>query len=191
MARTQTPAVADTADDRLARLEARLQHFEDAQAIRACVTRYMALCDTLAAATPLDELLDCFTPDATWAGKGRRYGATFGGYQGREAIGEMFRRYMGTPAHFSLNVHFLCNERIVPVGDGRADAEWVMLQTSSFSEGGSHLNAAWLALGMARCDDGRWRIARFETESLFGRPVSHWQSDLPLPVPAAPSPAAA
>jgi hypothetical protein len=144
----------------------------------------MTLCDSLDAATPLDELLDCFAEDATWAGKGARYGASFGGYQGREAIGAMFRRYMREPAHFAFNAHFLCSEHIAPIDADRATAEWVMLQTSTFSSGASHLNAARLTLGMARCGDGRWRIARFETENLFSRPVSHWQSDAPLPVPA-------
>lgn len=168
-----------------ASLEARLQRFEDAEAIRACVTRYMTLCDSLDAATPLHELLDCFTEDALWAGKGARYGASFGGHQGREAIGAMFRRYMGTPPHFALNVHFLCSEQITPSGDDSAEAQWVMLQTSTFADGASHLNAARLSLQMARCADGRWRIARFETENLFSRPVSHWQSDAALPVPSA------
>lgn len=172
-------------DNRLVQLEARLRRFEDADAIRACVTRYMALCDRLDASTLLHELLDCFTEDALWAGKGARYGASFGGFQGREAIAAMFGRYMRTPAHFALNVHFLTSEHIAPTGEDSADAEWVMLQTSTFADGASHLNAARLQLGMARCADGRWRIARFQTENLFSRPVSHWHSDAPLPVPAA------
>ena len=170
-----------------ASLEARLQRFEDAEAIRACVTRYMTLCDKLDAATPLNQLLDCFTEDALWAGKGVRYGASFGGHQGREAIGAMFRRYMGTPPHFALNVHFLCSEQITPSGDDSAEAQWLMLQTSTFADGVSHLNTARLSLQMARCADGRWRIARFETENLFSRPVSHWQSDSALPLPSVPT----
>jgi ketosteroid isomerase-like protein len=185
MVREKTASARETAAQRLARLEARLQRFEDADAIRACVTRYMTLCDSLDAATPLHELLDCFTDDAVWAGKGARYGASFGGHQGREAIGVMFRAYMRTPAHFALNVHFLCSEQITPTGLDAADARWVMLQASTFADGASHLNAARLALRMARCADGRWRIARFETENLFSRPVSHWHSDSPLPVPQA------
>lgn len=168
---------------RLALLEARLQRHDDATAIRHCVTRYMALCDRLDAHTPLDELLDCFTEDALWAGKGARYGQGFGSHQGRAAIGAMFRGYMGTPAHFALNVHFLTSEQISPVGNGLAEASWVMLQTSSFASGASHLNAAQLRLGMRRDTDGAWRIARFETENLFSRPVSHWQSTAALPVP--------
>ena len=169
---------------RLARLEARLRQHDDACAIRRCVTHYMALCDRLDAHTPLDELLGCFTEDAIWAGKGARYGQGFGSHQGRAAIGAMFRGYMGTPAHFALNVHFLTSEQITPRGDDLAEASWVMLQTSTFASGASHLNAAQLQLTMRRDTDGHWRIARFETENLFSRPVSHWQSDLALPVPA-------
>lgn len=178
------PTVAELAA-RLDAAERRLRRFEDVQAIRGCVHRYMALCDALDAATPLDALLDCFTEDAVWAGKGARYGASFGGHRGRAAIGAMFRRYMGEPPHFAFNAHFLTSELIEPDGDDAAQAQWLMLQTSSFSaSGASHLNAARLRLGMARCADGRWRIARFETENLLSRPVSHWHSDAPLPVPA-------
>jgi ketosteroid isomerase-like protein len=180
----QAEPVVD-AGARVAALEARLRRFEDAEAIRACVTRYMALCDRLDARTPLHELLDCFAEDAVWAGKGARYGAAFGGFTGRAAIGAMFERYMGTPAHFALNVHFLCSELITPTADGRAEAQWTMLQASTFADGRSHLNAARLALGMARGADGRWRIARFETENLFSRPVDHWHSDDALPGPGA------
>lgn len=175
----------------MADMEARLRRLEDADAIRARVTRYMTLCDSLDSATPLDELLDCFTEDAVWAGKGARYGTSFGGHRGREAIGAMFRRYMGTPPHFGLNVHFLCSEHIVPTGPDTAGAHWVMLQTSTFADGASHLNAARLTLQMARCPDEQWRVARFETENLFSRPVTHWNSDRPLPVPTAPESTAA
>jgi ketosteroid isomerase-like protein len=173
----------DALAERLAALEARLQRFEDAAAIRACVTRYMALCDRLDADTPLDLLLDCFTEHAVWAGKGARYGAGFGSHHGRAAIGAMFAGYMGRPAHFALNVHFLTSELITPGGADAAQASWVMLQTSTFADGASHLNAAQLTLAMARCADGHWRIARFETENLFSRPVSHWQSAQALPLP--------
>ncbi|WP_233151721.1 nuclear transport factor 2 family protein [Pelomonas sp. KK5] len=171
----------------MAQLEARLRRFEDAEAIRACVHRYMALCDRLDASTPLAELLDCFTADALWTGNGARYAASFGGYQGRDEIGAMFRRYMSEPAHFAMNAHFLCNEQIDVQGDA-ATASWLMLQPSTFATGASHLNAARLTLEMARCaEDGPWRIARFETENVFSRPVSHWHSEAALPVPNPPT----
>src|SRR5690606_3818769 len=117
--------------------------FESQQAIRVCINRYMALCDALDANTPLDELAGLFTRDAVWEGKGARYAASFGGYRGREAIRAMFAGYMKTPAHFALNVHFLTSEVIEANGD-QGQGSWVMLQTSTFSDGASHLNAARL-----------------------------------------------
>lgn len=182
---------SDTLPQRLQALEARLQRFEDAQAIRDCVLRYMHLCDHLDAHTPMDALGDCFTDDALWAGTGARYGERFGGHQGRAAILAMLGRYRGSldgeqparPPHFAFNAHFLTSEQIHPSGPDSAEACWLMLQTSSFSAGGAHLNAARLQLRMQRGADGRWRIARFETENLLSRPVSTWHSDATLPVP--------
>ncbi|MCO5978709.1 nuclear transport factor 2 family protein [Ideonella oryzae] len=177
---------------RLVELEDRLERFEDAAAIRACVHRYMALCDRLDATTPMDALLDCFTEDAIWAGKGARYGESFGGHRGRAAIGAMLGAYRGSlpgedgpqrPPHFAFNAHFLCSELITPTGADTARAEWTMLQTSTFADGRAHLNAAQLTLQMRRDTDGHWRIAHFETENLLSRPVDHWHSDTALPVP--------
>lgn len=164
-------------------LAQRVQRFEDEAEIRACVHRYMALCDGLDSATPLDQLLDCFTDDAVWQGVGERYALALGRHAGREAIAAMFRSYTGTPAHFALNVHFLTTERIELAGPDSAEGHWVMLQASTFADGRSHLNAARLKLGMARCADLRWRISCFETANLFSRPVDHWQDGVAIPVP--------
>ena len=188
-------ASSDTSDAELRQavqaLAQRLAVFEDALAIRSCVQRYMALCDRLDASTDMDALADCFTEDALWLGAGARYQAAFGGHQGRAAIVAMLGRYRGSapgvspaqPPHFSFNAHFLCNEQITATGPDRALACWQMLQTSSFNAGGSHLSAAQLTLQMARGADGRWRIARFETENLLSRPVSSWHTSAALPVP--------
>jgi len=180
-----------TPDDRIAALELQVRRLQAEGRIRACVTRYMALCDRLDADTPLDELAGLFTEDATWEGRGARYAGSFGGHRGREAIAAMFRTYMRTPPHFALNVHFLCSESIDVAADAAsADASWVMLQTSTFASGDSHLNAAQLRLHM-RCEDshsshsGHWRIARFQTENLFSRPVGAWNDSAALPVPSA------
>jgi len=91
----------------LQHLRQRLRRFESEYAVRACMNRYMVLCDALCESTPLDELAGLFTEQALWEGKGARYASSFGGYQGREAIRAMFATYMKTPAHFALNVHFL------------------------------------------------------------------------------------
>ncbi|WP_328822843.1 nuclear transport factor 2 family protein [Pseudomonas sp. S36] len=159
----------------------RLRGFESQQAIRVCINRYMALCDTLDAHTPLEELVGLFTREAVWEGKGARYAASFGGYQGREAIRSLFAGYMKTPAHFALNVHFLTSEVIEATGD-HGQGSWVMLQTSTFNDGTSHLNAARLTVRFA-FEEGQWRMAHFQTCNLFSRPVSAWNDDAPLPVP--------
>jgi hypothetical protein len=135
----------------LAALQARVRALEDGQAIRDCLLRYLALCDRLDAHTPLDALGECFTEDACWAGKGARYSASFGGHQGRAAIVAMLAHYCGSaPAelperapHFSFNAHFLSNEQIEFTAPGQALARWQMLQTSSFSAGGSHPVSTW------------------------------------------------
>ena len=162
-------------------LEARLHQLESENAVRACMNRYMVLCDALDARTPLDELAGLFTADAIWEGKGAKYAKSFGGYRGREAIRAMFADYMTEPAHFALNVHFLCSELIRVEGD-EANGSWVMLQTSTFASGASHLNAARLTVRF-REEQGVWRMAHFQTENLFGRPVEAWNSDAHLPVP--------
>lgn len=160
----------------------RLEAFEHQQAIRCCINRYMTLCDQLNAATPLDELSELFTRDARWEGKGARYAGSFGGYQGREEIRAMFATYMKTPAHFALNVHFLTSE-VITVEHESGVGHWVMLQTSTFADGASHLNAARLKVDFI-FEEGAWRMAHFQTENLFSRPVSLWNSEATLPVPA-------
>ena len=162
-------------------LEARMHQLESENAVRACMNRYMVLCDALDARTPLDELAELFSADAIWEGKGAKYAQSFGGYRGREAIRAMFAGYMTEPAHFVLNVHFLCSELIRVEGD-EANGSWVMLQTSTFASGTSHLNAARLTVRF-REEQGVWRMAHFQTENLFGRPVEAWNSDAHLPVP--------
>jgi ketosteroid isomerase-like protein len=161
----------------------RLRRFESEHAVRTCMQRYMTLCDALDEHTPLEELAQLFTGDATWQGKGEKYANSFGGYSGRDAIREMFAGYMKPPAHFALNVHFLTSE-LIDVHGEHAKGHWVMLQASTFSSGASHLNAARLSVDFA-VEQGQWRIARFVTENLFSRPVTAWNSNAPLPVPAA------
>ena len=167
----------------LEELQQRLQRFESEHAVRACMNRYMVLCDALDADTPLDELAGLFTRDAVWEGKGAKYAKSFGGYRGREAIRAMFATYMQPPAHFALNVHFLTSELIDVAGE-QATGSWVMLQTSTFTNQASHLNAARLTVRFA-FEEGQWRMAHFQTENLFGRPTSAWNSEAPLPVPTA------
>ena len=163
-------------------LEARLARFEAEHAIRACMNRYMVLCDALDAASPLDELVGLFTRDAIWEGVGDKYRDSFGRIQGRAALRTMFAKYMTEPAHFALNVHFLSSELIEVQADDAARGRWAMLQASTFASGGSHLNAARLTVDFVRAR-GAWRMSHFRTENLFSRPIEAWNQAEPLPVP--------
>ncbi|MBJ7536213.1 nuclear transport factor 2 family protein [Marinomonas transparens] len=164
-----------------AQLQQRLSRLESERDISACINRYMDLCDHLNPQTPLDELGDLFTQDARWEGKGARYAKSFGGYQGRDAILDMLAKYTVEPPHFALNVHYLASQVIRVDGDV-AFGSWNMLQVSTFSAGGSHLNSARLSVQF-RQQEGVWRMSHFETENLFSRPVGGWNNDAELPVP--------
>lgn len=168
--------------NRIAELEARIARFESEHAIRGCMNRYMVLCDALDADSPLDELVGLFTVDSVWEGVGEKYRHSFGRIEGREALRTMFGKYMTKPAHFAINVHFLTSELIDVHAIDAARASWVMLQTSTFASGASHLNAARLTVDFTR-EDGVWRMSHFRTENLFSRPVSAWNEAAPLPVP--------
>lgn len=171
-----------SADEIILQLQNRLARLEAEQAIRGCMNRYMVLCDQLGIDSPLDELMGLFAADAIWEGIGNKYAGTFGRLSGQPAIRQMFAKYMVEPAHFALNVHFLTSELIrLETGDA-ATGCWVMLQTSTFNSGESHLNAARLTVDF-RCDAGIWRMTHFRTENLFSRPVDHWNAAALLPVP--------
>ena len=164
-----------------ASVEERLARLEAESAIRTVMARYMELCDELNPDTPMDELGLLFTRDAVWTGKGARYATSFGSHHGRAAIVAMLGRYRGPPPHFAMNAHFLCSETIAVDGE-RAQGQWMMLQTSTYADGRSDLRSARLRVGFV-VEDGAWRMARFETENLFSRPVDRWDDPAPVPVP--------
>lgn len=166
----------------LKQMQVRLARLESEQAIRACMNRYMLLCDQLAVDSPLDELVGLFAPEAVWEGIGEKYAATFGRLRGQAELRAMFAKYMVEPAHFAINVHFLTSELIRLDSETTASGSWVMLQTSTFNTGHSHLNAARLTVDFRQID-GTWRIAHFRTENLFSRPVDHWHAADRLHVP--------
>ena len=170
-----TARIALSIEQRLARLEAE-------GAIRFCIARYMALCDTLGPDTPMEELGALFTRDAVWAGKGARYVASCGGHGGRDAIVAMLGSYRGPPPHFAMNAHYLSSETITLIDDVSARGGWMMLQCSTYADGRSDLRSARLDVHFA-LEEGAWRIARFETENLFSRPISRGDDPAPIPVP--------
>lgn len=163
-------------------IETRLRRFEVEHSVRACMNRYMVLCDGLNSKSPLDELAELFTANAIWEGVGERYSKSFGRKQGRPVLREMFSKYAVEPSHFALNVHFLTSE-LISFDEGLVMGSWVMLQTSTFTSGASHLNAAKLTVRFEE-EGMKWRIAHFQTENLFSRPVAAWNDQAPLPVPA-------
>lgn len=159
----------------------RLAALEAESAIRRLMARYMELCDQLDENTSVEAIGALFTEDAVWEGRGARYRGSFGRHAGRAAIEQMFASYCGSPAHFTLNAHFLTSDSIRTSGE-TAHGSWMMLQTSSFQTG-SHLTAARLEVDFRRVGE-TWRIARFTTRNIFGRPVSAWDDPSPLPVPS-------
>lgn len=179
---TTNPCEAcDMLNGRIMRLAARVVRLEAEREIRATMMRYMELCDRLDADTPMDELGALFTRNAVWAGRGARYDAAFGGHQGRAAIVAMLDKYRGPVPHFAMNAHFLGSETIEFDAE-KATGRWMMLQTSTYADGRSDLRSARLEVGFA-FEEGRWRIARFETENLFSRPVDRWDDPAAVPVP--------
>ncbi len=165
----------------------RLQQLEAVNAVRNVLNRYMQICDVLNADTDLNELMALFDEQAIWEGIGKRYQASFGRYEGRAAIEAMFAGYMQQESHFVMNAHFVNSEQI-EVQAGTAIGRWLMLQTSSFRDGRAHLNAARLTIRFRQQADGYWAMQHFQTENIFSRPVSHWESEAILPVPQADSP---
>lgn len=161
---------------------ARLNQLEAERAIRNCINRYMEICDALDANTDLNELMDLFDPHSIWEGIGEKYAKSFGRYASWQAIYDMFKSYTQKESHFVMNAHFVSSEQIY-VEQQQAQATWLMLQTSTFRDGRSHLNAAKLHVKFQQQTDGTWKIKHFQTENIFSRPVSHWDSTAELPVP--------
>ncbi|MFC0225557.1 nuclear transport factor 2 family protein [Serratia aquatilis] len=160
----------------------RLQQLEDQQAVRVCISDYMRLCDDLNSPATAQAIGELFTEQACWQGIGDPYAAVLGVHRGRSAIVTMMQHYVRQPAHFAMNAHFLCSEAIAHEQPGRLRGRWLMLQTSAFSAGGAHLNAAEIIAWFVR-EGSAMQIAHFTTRNLFSRPVDHWNSTAKLPVP--------
>ena len=161
----------------------RLAQLEAHNAIRNCINRYMQICDQLDANTDLMQLMALFDADSIWEGIGEKYAQSFGRYASWQAIHDMFLSYIQGQTHFVMNAHFVSSEQINVQGH-EAFATWQMLQTSTFHNGQSHLNAAKLTVNFKQQDDGTWKIKHFQTENIFSRPVSHWHTTAELPVPS-------
>lgn len=166
----------------MTKLLLRLEQLEAQQEIRNCINRYMEICDALDANTDLNELMNLFDADCIWEGIGDKYAKSFGCYDSWQAIYDMFKSYTQKQSHFVMNAHFVNSEQIYIKHD-QANASWLMLQTSTFQDGRCHLNAAKLTVHFQQQAEGGWKIKHFQTENIFSRPISHWNSSAELPVP--------
>lgn len=160
----------------------RLMQLEAQNEIRNCINRYMEICDALDANTDLEELMNLFDEESIWEGIGEKYTKSFGRFNSRQEIYDMFSRYTQKQSHFVMNAHFMSSEQIY-IEKTDAHASWLMLQTSTFRDESSHLNAAKLTVKFKQQTNGTWKIKHFQTENIFSRPVTHWHSSAMLQVP--------
>ncbi|MCA7921371.1 nuclear transport factor 2 family protein [Burkholderia cenocepacia] len=167
-----SPAAIDALVQRVAALDAE-------RAVRATITRYMALCDVPENAGDGPSLAELFTPDAVWEGIGPQYAHKFGRLEGTAAIVAMLGRYLPPDPHFSANLHFLTSESIEIDSDlASARGRWIMLQASRYANGAAELIAARLTIDFAPAANGvAWLIRHFRTERVL---------DGPWPLAAAP-----
>ena len=143
---------------------ARLAELEAEAAIRRVAARYMALCDEPLTTAPGPDFADLFTTDLIWEGVGRKAGAEFSRVEGRDRLLAWFDT-MRQPPKYVFNLHFLTSEAIV-VGPEDATGTWVMAQTAVRTSKDGELRMARITIRF-RCEDDQWRIAHFQTESLF------------------------
>ena len=160
----------------------RLSRLEAQQAVKNIMSQYMHLCDDLSSDAVAKKIATLFTEDAIWEGIGDLYQKKLGRYQGRDNIKNMMSAYVKTPAHFLINVHFLCSEYIEIKTPCMATGRWKMLQTSTFTSGESHINCAELNVNFSLINK-EWLISHFTTRNLFSRPVDYLNSHQDLPVP--------
>lgn len=169
----------DLSPDLIDALAQRVAMLEAERAVRATITRYMALCDVPEDAGDGPGLAGLFTADAVWEGIGPQYAHKFGRLEGTTAIVAMLRRYLPPDPHFSANLHFLTSESIDVDDDRtRTRGRWIMLQASRYADGTAELIAARLTVDFAPAADGpAWLIRHFRTERVL---------DGPWPLAAAP-----
>ncbi|KWF08184.1 nuclear transport factor 2 family protein [Burkholderia pseudomultivorans] len=168
-----TPATPATdLHDRLDALARRVAALDAERAVRATMTRYMALCDVPEDAGDGPDLAGLFTADAVWEGIGPQYARKFGRLEGTDAIVAMLRRYLPPEPHFSANLHFLTSESIdVDAAGASVRGRWIMLQASRYADHAAELIAARLTVDFAPAADGRsWLIRHFRTERVLDGP---------------------
>lgn len=163
----------------VSRLNARLEVLEAEAEIRRLQSRYMFLCDTpcpeytvVDDAERIDKIVELYAEDAVWEGVGEYYGNQFGRAVGHAQIRAHFKRFWAKqePA-LVLNAHYLASEHInVHEDRTTADGQWIHIQPWLYSNGTGLLRSSRLN-NLFRRIDGRWRVARTRTESVFIAPL--------------------
>lgn len=150
-----------TVEQRLAGLEAR-------EAIRACLHRYMDLCDVPGPLRDVGELAELFTPRAIWEGIGEAYAGKFGRVTGRRRIAEHVAGYLPPSEHFRRNVHLVGSEQLTAAEDS-GSGQWVMQQLSEYADGSGELLCARLRIDFRLTRDAAVvaQMSHFRTERLY------------------------
>ena len=137
--------------------ERRLAALEAVEDIKRLKARYCAYCDDN---YDVDNIASLFVEDAVWES------ATFGRYEGREAIRGFF---VEAPKMLPFAVHMVMNP-IIEVNGDTATGTWYLFQACTFAEGE---RAVW---GSARYDeeyvriDGAWKFKHLVLTSHFWTP---------------------
>lgn len=150
-------------------VEQRLRVLEAREAVRACLGRYMDLCDVPGPLQDKAELADLFTPRAIWEGIGKAYAGKFGRVIGRHKIADHVAGYLPPNDHFRRNAHLLGSEQLSVDGD-KCSGQWLMQQLSEYSDGTGDLLCARLTIDfdVSRTESGVLaRISHFRTERLY------------------------
>jgi len=142
----------------------RLATLETEAAVRRLAARYMALCDEPPTVAPGPGFEDLFTPDLVWEGVGAKAGSEFARVEGRGRLLEWFAS-LRNPPKYAFNIHLLTSEAIV-AGSETATGTWVMCQAAARRSGEGELRIARITM-RCRQQEGAWRIAHFQTESLL------------------------
>ncbi len=154
-------------------IERRLRRLEDVEQIRVLKARYCDRCD---AGYDADGIAALMTDDAVWDG-----GATFGVFEGREAIREHFRN---ASRRVSIARHQVMNPMIEVEGDD-ATGQWLLFQPCTVAAAGATDRAVWLAATYRdryRRVDGRWLISATVIDVAFFTPYDRgWVEEPFLP----------
>lgn len=158
----------------MATLETRLARLEAKEAVGACLTRYMDLCDVPGPLADLDQIGALFTDDAVWEGIGPEYAGKFGRAEGRAAVQELVGSYLPPVDHFVRNAHLVTSGQVHVEGD-EATGQWLMQQLALYSDGRADLLCARItadfALTRVRHQPPGALIRHFRTQRLFAAPL--------------------